>query len=168
MVPWCKKMQETQYEYNLLPLHNFSVKIKNISDCHWEAYAHERWTDCCASLALRLLTLRAELMRKQNQGCCCWMWMLLRLHYNSTISPCPQWETKFVLPRKPRPNCRQWLSIGSHFVSLTALPLQIEEIHPQESLMAIASLSSVYIWHTGSFPPLKTANCKHASKFLYD
>lgn len=58
-----------------------------------------------------------------NQGCCLRMWGLLRLRHNSTISPCPQWETKFVLPGKPLPNCRQWLSKGSHFVTLAALPL---------------------------------------------
>ena len=116
---------------------------------HLRANAHERWIERSASPCSRLLTLRGDLMRKQNQGCCCWMWVLLQQHYNSTISPCPQWETKFALPRKPRPNCRQWLSKGSHFVSLTALPLGIWEIHTYESFVAITTLTPVFIWPTG-------------------
>lgn len=52
------------------------------------------------------------------------MSIVVRLCCSTTVSPHLQWETMFVLPRKPRSHCQQWLSKGSHFVSLTALPFR--------------------------------------------
>lgn len=73
-------------------------------------------------------TASREVTRTQNHRCC-WIWALSRLRSDSTITPHPQWETKFVLPGKPLPNCQQWLSKGSHFVSLTAFPLGMRKIY---------------------------------------
>lgn len=74
-------------------------------------------------------TSSREVMRTQNHCRCRWIWALSRLPSNSTIAPHPQWETKFALPGKPQLNCQQWLSKGSHFVSLTALPLGTQKIY---------------------------------------
>lgn len=81
-----------------------------------------------ALLRSHLPSATTEEMRRQNHCRCFWISGSSRLRSNSAIAPHSQWKTKFSLPGKPQPNCQQWLSKGSHFVSLTALPLGVQNM----------------------------------------
>lgn len=134
------------FEYNLCPSHNFRVKAKNISDLFF-------LSDSLRSRGLQRLLCVTMITAADTEGRTdektksrLLMWV-----YNSTISPRAQWETKFALPRKPRPNCRQWLSKGSHFVSLTALPCK--------------RFTHKRVWRQRQFTFL-SATCRYVSRLL--